>query len=98
MVFVEKLDDSSVPDQSPAKFGSPEPGGGGGVGGGEGAGGGAGAGIGDGDGVGEGDGDPPPQLRVRNAPRSSVSLPSRIILITAAKDIVNTTVRIEKTT
>jgi hypothetical protein len=71
MIFVEKLDDSSVPDQLPFTFGRGADGEGVGVGVG------AGVGVGDtGEGVGVGDVDEPPllQLTVRDAPRSSVAV------------------------
>ena len=69
MVFVEKLDDSSVPVQLPSTNGSgaERSGGEGGVG--------VGVGVGDtGEGVGLGDGEEPPaQLVARDAPDRSVS-------------------------
>src|SRR5436309_9287753 len=83
MVRVEKLDGSSVPDQlSPPTNGvSAELGGGVGVGAGVGVGEGTGPGLGEGEG--EGGRGPPrlqPQLRLRNAPRSSVTV-SRASLV-----------------
>jgi hypothetical protein len=56
MVRVEKLDDSSVPDQLPARFATPL---------------GVGVGLGGVGTGGAGTDPPPPQLKFRTAPRSS---------------------------